>query len=155
LQEVKEKAREYLAGWQRAQADFTNFKRRAEQEREEYVKYANCNIITSILPVLDDFERAFAAIPDDQADAGWIEGIKLVERNLRSFLESQGVCEIKALQETFDPNLHEAVLQVAGEDGVVVQEVQKGYKLGDRVIRPSRVCVGCGETETEKEETEE
>ena len=152
LEEEKAKAEANLAGWQRAQADFINYKRRAEQEKEDTIKYANCELITNILPVLDDFERAFEAIPAGQSHAGWVKGIKLVERKMRSFLESQGVCEIQALKEQFDPNIHEAIGQAEGEEGVVVQELQKGYKLGDRVIRPSKVCVGCGEPAEDKEE---
>ena len=141
----KEKAEGYLASWQRAQADFINFKRRSEQEREERSKFATSELILSLLPVLDDFERAFSTIPEEEAGAGWVEGTKLVERKLRSILEAQGLTPIVAKGEPFDPNLHEAVRQAWGKEGIVIDEVQKGYKLYDRVIRPTRVVVGNGE----------
>ena len=152
LEEKKIEAEANLAGWKRAQADFINYKRRAEQEKEDTVKYCTTNFITNILPVLDDFERAEATIPPDQANKCLLDGMKMVERKLTSFLEGQGVTEIKALGEPFDPNIHEAVMQANGEEGIVVKEFEKGYKLYDRVIRASKVAVGTGKTVEEKEE---
>jgi len=149
LAEEKEKAENYLASWQRAQADFTNYKRRSEQEKEEHSKFANSVIMISLLPVFDDFERAIAAIPPNLVKLGWVDGIKLIERKLRTSLEAQGLSVIEALGEPFDPHLHEAVRQDKGKEGIVVEEVQKGYKLYDRVIRPSRVVVGNGEVDEE------
>lgn len=151
LAEEKAKAETYLAGWQRAQADFINYKRRGEQEKEDTIRYANGEFIRRILPVVDDFERAFATIPADQANDGWRQGMKMVERKLKAFLEGQELSEIKALGEKFDPNVHEAVMPGEGEEGVVVKEFQKGYKLGDRVIRPAKVVVGSGIKKEEKE----
>lgn len=147
LAEERNKAEGYLANWQRAQADFINYKRRAEQEREEISKFANATLILSLLPILDDLERAFAAIPGRLAKLSWVDGIRLIERKLRASLEAQGLSEIKAPGEAFDPNLHEAIRQDKGRDGVVIEEVQKGYKFWDRVIRPSKVVVGSGEEE--------
>jgi molecular chaperone GrpE len=146
----KEKAEQYLANWQRAQADFINYKRRVEQEREERSKFANLELILNLLPVLDDFERAFSTIPEEYCQAGWVEGARLVERKLRSVLEAQGVSPIEAMGEPFDPSLHEAVRQACGEDGVVVGEVEKGYKLHDKVIRPTKVVVGNGDIPEEE-----
>jgi molecular chaperone GrpE len=97
------------------------------------------------LPVLDDFERAFNAISHKHAKTDWMDGIRLVEKKLKTILEAQGLSPIKAVGETFDPNLHEALMHTKGEDGIVVQEMQKGYKLHDKVIRPSQVAVGNGE----------
>ncbi len=151
LSEEKKKAEANLAGWQRAQADFTNYKRRSEQEREETGRFANTTLMLALLPVLDDLERAFAAIPPHLDKANWVDGIRLIERKLRANLEAQGVSPIPALGEPFDPNLHEAVRQGKGEEGIVVEEVERGYRLHDRVIRPSKVVVGNGEEE-EKEE---
>ncbi len=145
LNEEKEKAAGYLAGWQRAQADFVNYKRRCEQEKVEIGSVANSTLICTLLPIFDDMERAFASIPPDIATHSWIEGIKLIERKWRSCLEAQGLSPIKALGEPFDPRLHEAVTQVKGKEGIVVREVEKGYKFHDRVIRPSKVVVGNGE----------
>ena len=145
LAEEKEKAEKYLVNWQRAQADFINYKRRAEQEKEDFSKYANSVLILNLLPVLDDFERAFSTIPPEECEAGWVEGTRLVERKLRSVLEAQGVSTIEATGEPFNPSLHEAIRQDCGEEGIVVGEMQKGYKLYDKVIRPTKVVVGNGE----------
>lgn len=147
LAEAKEKAEGYLANWQRTQADFVNYKRRSEQEREEIGKFANTQLMLNLLPVLDDLERAFDSITPQVARLDWVEGIRLIERKLRTALEAQGLSQIKALGEQFDPNLHEAAMYSKGEEGIVVQEVQKGYMLYDRVVRPSMVVVGNGETE--------
>lgn len=149
LEAEKAKAEEYLAGWKRDRADFINSKRRFEQEKEETIKYANSGLILKVLPIMDDFERALGNIPAGEAD--WLEGIKLVERNLRNLLQSQGLTEIKAVGEKFDPSLHDAVMQAEGDEGVIVSELGKGYKLADRVIRPSKVVVGSGKAEMPKE----
>jgi molecular chaperone GrpE len=150
LAEEKAKAEANLAGWQRAQADFINFKRRSEQEKEETIKFANSMLILQLLPILDDWERALAAVPDDLADPSWVDGIRLMERKIRGILEAEGLSPIKAVGEPFDPNLHEAAMQGKGKEGIVVDELQKGYKFYDRVIRPSKVVVGNGEEEKEE-----
>ncbi len=151
LAEEKEKAKNYLANWQRAQADFINYKRRSEQEKEELSKFANSALMLSLLPILDDMKRAFISIPPDLMELGWIDGIRLIERKLRTSLEGQGLSPIEAIGEPFDPRLHEAVRQDRGKEGIVIEEVQKGYKFHDRVIRPSRVVIGNGEVEEEEE----
>ena len=150
LAEEKQKAEGYLANWQRAQADFVNYKRRSEQDREETVKFANSQLMLSILPIIDDWELALNAIPPRMDTHPWVDGVKLIGRKLKAALEAQGLSEIKALDEQFNPHLHEAVRQDKGEEGMVIEEVQKGYKLGDRVIRPSRVVIGNGEAGEEK-----
>ncbi|MBA7704400.1 Protein GrpE [subsurface metagenome] len=103
----------------------------------------------SFLPVFDDLERALASIPPELAEATWVDGIKLIERKLRTSLETQGLSTIKALGEPFDPHLHEAMRQGNGKEGIVIEELQRGYKLHDRVIRPTKVVVGNGEEEIE------
>ncbi len=152
LAEEKEKAEGYLANWQRAQADFINYKRRSEQEKEEIGKFANAMLMLNLLPVLDDLERAFASIPPRLAKLTWVDGIRLIERKLQASLEAQGLSPIKALGEPFDPKLHEAAMHAKGKEGIVIEELQKGYKLQDRVIRPAMVVVGNGEEEEKKEE---
>jgi molecular chaperone GrpE len=152
LAEEKEKAEGYLANWQRAQADFINYKRRSEQERQELGKFANSVLMLGLLPVLDDLERAFASVPGELAKLTWVDGVKLIERKLWATLEAQGLSQIKALGEPFDPKFHEAVRHGKGKEGMVVEELQKGYKLDDRVIRPAMVIVGSGEEEEQKEE---
>ena len=151
LTEEKQKAEEYLANWQRAQADFINYKRRTEQERQDFNSFANANLILGLLPVLDDMERALNAMPPRLARHEWGEGIRLVQRKFQTILEGQGVTPINALGETFDPNYHEALRQDKGKEGIVIEEFQKGYMLGDRVLRPAKVVVGNGEEE-EKED---
>ena len=149
LTEEREKSVANLTGWQRAQADLMNYRRRAEQEKEEVGRFGNTTIMLSLLPILDDVERALTSIPDDLAKHSWIDGIRLIERKLKANLEAQGLSQIKALGEPFDPNLHEAMMQGKGQEGTVVEEIEKGYKLNNRLIRPSKVVVGSGE---EKEE---
>lgn len=146
LAEAEERAAKYLANWQRAEADLANYKRHSDQEKQEIGRYANTTLMLNILPVLDDMERAFAVLPPRTAKRGWVDGVRLVERKLLNSLEALGLSRIEALGKPFDPNLHEAVWQDAGAEGTVVAEVQKGYKLHARVIRPSRVVVGNGET---------
>jgi molecular chaperone GrpE len=149
LAEAQEKAEANLAGWQRAQADFINYKRRSEKEKEDARNFADSTLILDLLPVIDDLERALAAIPPRQAKLGWVEGIKLIERKLKATVEAQGLSPIEALGEPFDPHFHEALMQGKGKEGIVIEEIQKGYKLHDRVIRPSKVVVGSGETDEE------
>jgi len=152
LAEAEKKTEEYLANWQRAQADFINYKRRNEQERQDFSRFANAELMLSLLPALDDLERALNSVPPAKsAKHSWLEGIRLVERKFKSSLEAQGLTPIKALGEPFDPNFHEAVRQDKGKEGIVIEEFQKGYMLGDRVLRPAKVVVGNGEEE-EKED---
>ncbi len=151
LAEEKEKAEASLAGWQRAQADFMNFKRRNEQEREEYTRFANAGLLLELLPVLDDLERALAHAPPKLSKLAWVDGVNLIYRKFRATLELQGLTQIEALGKPFDPNLHEAVRQDKGREGIVIEEIRKGYQLHDKVIRPTMVVVGNGE-DTEKED---
>ena len=153
LAEEKQKTEEYLANWQRAQADFINYKRRTEQERQDFNRFANANLILSLLPVLDDLDRALSSTsPAKSARHSWIEGVRLVDRKFRSILEAQGLTPIKALGEPFDPNFHEAVRQDKGKEGIVVEELQKGYMIHDRLLRPAKVVVGNGEDDEKKED---
>jgi len=145
LAEEKEKAEGYLANWQRTQADFINYKRRNEQDRGEFNKFANATLVLSLLPILDDLERALATIPHKSAKLPWVEGVSLIEHKFKAALEAQGLTRIKALGEPFDPNLHEAIRQDKGKEGIIIKESQKGYKFYDRVLRPTMVVVGNGE----------
>ena len=152
LEAEKQKAAEYLASWQRAQADFINYKRRIEQERREFNSYANTNLVLSILPVLDDLERAIGAMPEEIAQSEWGEGIRLVEQKFKTILQGQGVIPMISVGEVFDPNIHEALRQDKGKEGIILDEFQRGYMMGERVIRPAKVVVGNGEEEEDKEE---
>ncbi|HLE81682.1 MAG TPA: nucleotide exchange factor GrpE, partial [Dehalococcoidia bacterium] len=145
----KAKANGYLANWQRSQADFINYKRRIEQEKGEVSRFANAMLMASLLPVLDDLERALDSVSAKLAGLSWVDGIRLICRKLQATLESQGLSPIEAVGQDFDPNVHEAVMEVEGEPGKVVSEIQKGYKLHDRVLRPTMVTVGKGQSESE------
>lgn len=127
----------------RAQADFENYRRRMVREREELAVYANQKLVLSLLPVLDNLNRALAT-PPVAGDEKVRQGVELTARSFRDILSKEGVIPIDAVGQAFDPNLHEAVMTVESDehdDGTVVMEFQTGYKLGDRVIRPSMVQV--------------
>jgi len=144
LKEEKSKAEKYLANWQRTEADLSNYRKRTEQERGEIVQFANTAFILNLLPILDDLERAFNTIPDKLDQLTWVDGIRLIWRKLWVALEAQGISEIKTMGEKFDPAFHEAVHQGDGEEGEIIEELQKGYRLRDRLIRPALVVVGGG-----------
>lgn len=146
LAEETAKAEDYLSNWQRTQADFINYKRRTEQDRGEFAKMANAAIILSMLPILDDMERALDNVTEKLRGMTWVDGIELIYRKLKATMEGHGLSEIKAVGETFDPNYHEAVMEIDGEEGKVIEEIQKGYKLYDRVLRPTMVKVGRGKS---------
>jgi molecular chaperone GrpE len=144
---AKEDAQKYLANWQRAEADFQNYKRRVEHERDENRRFASAALIINILPILDDLERALMSLDARLAGLTWFEGIALIHRKILILLENAGVSIIQAEGQQFDPREHEAVMHAEGEDGKVLAEVQRGYKLYDRVLRPAMVVVGKGKEE--------
>lgn len=144
LVDMRTRAEESLRSWQRSAADFANYRRRITDERAEMAHMAKSVMVGKLLSVLDDFDRALDSVPPEVAELGWIEGIRLVERKLRGVLESEGVTAIDALGTQFDPNLHEAVLHedtADHPDNEVIGELQRGYRLGERVIRPALVTV--------------
>ena len=155
LANAKEDAQKYLGNWQRAEADFQNYKRRVEQERSESRRFASSALIINVLPILDDLERALGSLDARLAGLPWFEGIILIHRKLLVLLDNAGVTPIEAEGQQFDPSLHEAVTHVDGDDGKVLTEVQRGYKLHDRVLRPAMVVVGKGKGETKQETKEE
>jgi molecular chaperone GrpE len=127
--------------WKRTAADFDNFRKRAARERAEVITFANERLVKELLPILDDLERALAAAAEHE-EAALEEGVRLVHRSLASLLERQGVKEIDTRGQ-FDPHVHEALLSQPSdaEEGSVIDVVQKGYTLGERVVRPARVVV--------------
>lgn len=144
LLQERDKSAEYLDNWRRAAADFSNYKKRIEKDNAEFTKFANTALITRLLPILDDFERAFQTLPDNLRALTWVDGIFLIARKMTAILEAEGLKPIEALNQPFDPRLHEAVIHEETdqhEDGTVIAELQKGYKLNDRVIRPTLVKV--------------
>lgn len=141
LAESRSREAEYKDGWQRAVADFQNYKRRVDAESAETYQVALSSVVRRYLPILDDLERALAHRP---ADLAWADGIELIYRKLQTILENEGVKRMQAEGQPFDPNFHEAIAQetVEGvESGTVIDVVQPGYMLGERVIRPAMVRV--------------
>jgi molecular chaperone GrpE len=136
---------EYLAALQRERAEFTNFRRRTTDERQQERGLAGVDLITKVLVLADDFDRAIETRPADLAENAWIEGIAAIDRKLRILLESEGVTAVEAIPGTpFDPREHEAVVGVPGTgraEGEIVEEVRRGYRLRDRLIRPALVAV--------------
>jgi molecular chaperone GrpE len=143
LAKTREQADDNLRNWQRTAADFSNYKRRTDDERKAMGMMANAILIGRILGVLDDFDRALDSVPAEVHE-GWVDGIRLVERKLQALLEAEGVTPIEAIGQPFDPNLHEAVVHedtADYPDNTVIGEVQRGYLLHERVLRPSLVRV--------------
>ncbi len=150
-------ADEYLAALQRERAEFLNFKRRTTEERQRDLGLAAEDLIRKVLALADDFDRAIDARPDAIAADPWFDGVSAIDRKLRTLLESEGVSVIPAEPGTpFDPRDHEAIANVPGTgrpDGEIVEEVRRGYRLRDRVLRPSLVAVATGGGETDASTT--
>ena len=133
----------YLDQLHRSVAEFANYRRRVDQEREQAREIASRGLLSQVVPVLDDFERAIAAMPEEEQASPWIQGIVNIERKLHGVLERNGVEKVEALWQPFDPALHEAVATEPGSAGTHVVEVyQNGYRLGSFLLRPAMVKVG-------------
>jgi molecular chaperone GrpE len=144
IEELESELGEAKSAWQRTAADYANYRRRTDQEREASLGLANESLLRKLLTVVDDFDRALGAMPPELEQQGWAEGIWLVERKLRSLLESEGVTPIEATGKPFDPREHEAIVHqetADAPDETVIDELQKGYRIRDRVLRPSLVAV--------------
>jgi molecular chaperone GrpE len=141
-------AEEYLTALQRERAEFLNFKRRTAEERLRELGLAGEDLIRKVLALADDFDRAIEARPDSVASDPWFEGVSAIDRKLRQLLESEGVTEIDGAPGTpFDPREHEAIANVPGTDrpeGEIVEQIRRGYRLRDRVLRPALVAVAAG-----------
>ena len=155
-EEARRQADEYLAGLQRERAEFVNYRRRASEEREQSLGLASESLLLKVVALADDFDRAIDAMPAELRSPqeprfnAWIDGIVAIDRKLRTLLESEGVRVMEAMGRAFDPREHEAVANVPGTgrpEGEVVAEVQRGYRLRDRVLRPALVAVSQGEHE--------
>jgi len=144
LARAREDAQKYLGNWQRAEADFQNYKKRVDQERDENRRFASAALVMNTLPILDDLERALMSVDAHLAGLTWLDGIRLIYRKLQLILENAGVSAIEVEGQQFDPRYHEAVMHADGPEGKVLAEVQRGYKLHDRVLRPAMVVVGKG-----------
>lgn len=141
LLEVREEAKTNLSGWQRAQADFENYKKRKENENKELVEFAREVTVAKLLPTLDSLEQGLRHIPGG-VDENWKNGITGTLQQLDKALAELGVKKIEAIGKKFDPNFHEAVKEVAGDqDQMIIEEYQTGYELNGKVIRPSQVVI--------------
>lgn len=144
LEASEAKAAEYLDGWQRTQAEFNNYRKRQERERELMNFESTGRVVRRYLPIVDDMQRALKKRPAEGDGAAWAEGMELIYRKLNSILEAEGVTPIEAEGAMFDPNLHEAVVQSesnAHQSGQIIEVLQTGYMLGERVLRPAMVRV--------------
>jgi len=133
----------------RAMADLQNLKRRQEEEKYAWIKMANEELISNLLSILDDFNRAKTHIPENEENNNnvkqWIEGVIMSANKFKEVLEKAGLVEIKTVGENFNPDLHEALLQGPGKKDTIIEELEKGYMLGTRIIRHAKVKVGNGE----------
>ena len=144
LEETRSKANEYLDGWQRARAEFANYKKRVDRDQAQTYQVATGNIVRRYLEVLDDLERALKNRPEEGEGAVWSEGIELIYRKLLNMLENEGVKPMEVENDFFDPNRHEAVVSEENsqfESGQIIDVIRQGYVLGDRVLRPAMVRV--------------
>ena len=145
LEQLKAAAEENYQRFLRVQADFENFRRRTRQEKEEIVKYASQQLIAALLPVVDNFDRAVAASREKPDFDAFAKGIEMIRRQLFQVLENEGLRAIEAVGQPFNPDYHQAIMKAPAEEGVesgtVIEELQKGYILKERVLRPAMVKV--------------
>jgi len=142
--EIDKKVQEYLDGWKRAQADYANLKRRFENDVKDLAQFANADLITKVLPVLENFRRAFKHIPKEKQEDEWVLGIKQVEKQLEDTLKTEGLTKIDILGKEIDPAVCEAVSYENSKehkDCEVIEIIEMGYKLKDKVIKPAKVKV--------------
>ncbi len=144
LEEAKAKCEEYLNGWKRERADFLNYKKDEMERMGQLVKYANEELILKIIPILDNICLAESHVPEDLKNNTWIEGFLQIKKQLSDFLSKEGIESIKTIGQKFDPNFMEVVEEVEAKDkksSVVIEEVQKGYTLQGKIIRPTKVKI--------------
>ena len=144
LEQLRQQAEENYQRLLRAQADFDNFRRRTRQEKEEFAKYASLKLVEQLLPVVDNFDRALAVGRDSKDYDALLKGVDMIFRQLDQVLANEGLKAMDAVGQPFNPEFHQAIMQVESdehEEGIVVEEVQKGYMLKDKVLRPAMVKV--------------
>jgi molecular chaperone GrpE len=144
LAEAQAEAARNLDGWQRTQAEFANARKRFDKQRAEIYIGANVDLVGKILPLIDDLERALDSAPAEMRESPWVSGIALVYRKMLATLEEMNVQPIPAVGQPFDPNLHDALSQEPSDEydsGLIIREMRRGYRLGERIIRPSLVAV--------------
>lgn len=144
LKECTKIKQEYLAGWQRQKADFLNYKKQEIERLEKLLQYAGESFIIEMLPILDNLETAKKNLPEQLKKDESVIGLLQIEKQIKSFLKEKGLEEIKCLNRKFNPELHEVAGEVKSsnkESGIIVEEVKKGYKLHNKIIRPAKVKI--------------
>jgi molecular chaperone GrpE len=144
LQQLRQQSEENYQRSLRTQADYDNFRRRTRQEKEEFAKYASLKVIEQLLPVIDNMERALAAGNESKDYEALLKGVEMIYRQLEQTLANEGLKAMESIGQPFNPEFHQAIMQVESEEheeGIVVSEIQKGYLLKDRVLRPAMVQV--------------
>lgn len=148
LETVRAQAAEYLDGWQRARAEFMNYRRRQEQQQRQVEKDAQARLLVQLLPAIDDLGRAMSNVPPELRENPWVGGLSLVEQKWLATLDKAGVSTVPVEPgQPFDPNYHEALTHEPNAEypaGTVIEVLQRGYKLGDMVLRPALVRVSSG-----------
>lgn len=141
--DLQKKCEEYLAGWKRANADYQNLQKETMKQMDEFRKYANEDMLMQLLPLADYFKHAFAQIPEKEQNSPWLTGIKHIQNYFNKILQDNGVEEIKALGEKFDPAMHEIVAEEESdqEEGKIIKVNQAGFTLQGKVIRPAKVII--------------
>lgn len=143
--EADEKVAELTRIAQQATADLANFKRRAEEEKKSFAQFATAGLVLELLQVTDNFDRALQNIPEELKTNEWVQGIQGIDQQFHGILNKQGVTPIQAVGEKLDIMKHEALMQGPGEKDIILEELEKGYMMGDKVLRPAKVKVGNGE----------
>lgn len=144
IKELAKQKDEYLAGWQRERADFLNYKKEEMERIGELLKYANEEFVLKILPILDNYEIIEKKLPDNLKNDENIKGLLLVKKQILDLLKNWGIEPIRTIGEKFDPNLHEVMEEVEAKDkesGIIIEEIQKGYKTNGRLLRPAKVKI--------------
>ncbi|MCZ6631799.1 MAG: nucleotide exchange factor GrpE [bacterium] len=156
LTQAQQEAEAYKDRWMRLAAEFENYKKRKAREFDALVQSASENVIRDLLPILDAVDRALVHSKDGQTDSeGYLEGVKMIMEQLPKVLHNRNLSEIRPVGESFDPNFHEALMQAPSEEhdvGVVMEVVEIGYQLRDKVLRPAKVVVSQGKPEAKPQE---
>ena len=144
FEKMSQQSREFQEGWQRERADFMNYKKRTERDQAQMRQLIAANVLMKFLAVFDDMDRAIKNRPEEVESQEWWNGVELIQRKLAAILEAEGVKRIEAEKAIFDPNFHEAVSHEDSEgleSGQIIEVLQQGYQVGDRVLRPAVVRV--------------
>ena len=144
--ELHQKIGDLTLGWQRCQADFTNFRRQVEEDRKKLIKMANADLMMEIIPVLDNFQLAAKHVPAELEGNNWAQGVKQIEKQLEDILASEGLTRIETIGQEFNPHLHEAIEHVKSDqpENAIIEELTSGYEFDGRVLRPAKVKVSSG-----------